>query len=117
MFYPNIYSGTNKRKTYRNKVQVLSSNSLSLEKTIANLQKEVKQLNQEVVELRLALAGIIDVLSDISFDVPITPPTKPLEPPVIEEPTEPSEPINEIQEIDVTEEFYTAINGILWLLN
>ncbi len=125
MFYPNIYPGTNKRKTYRNKVQVLSNNSLSLERAISNLQREVNRLNQEVVALKLALTEIIDVLSNFSFTPNPVPPTEPVVEP--EEPTipvepeppieEPTEPINEIQEIDVTEEFYTAINGILWLLN
>ena len=124
MFYPNIYSGTNRRKTYRNKVQVLSNNSLSLERAISNLQGEVNCLNQEVVELKLALTEIIDVLSNFSFTPNPVPPTEPVEPPVIEEPTpEPTpeppveEPTEPITEIEVTEEFYTAINGILWLLN
>ncbi len=125
MFYPNIYPGTNKRKTYRNRVQVLSNNSLSLEKSISNLQGEVNCLNQEVVELKLALTEIIDALNNFSFTPnPVLPtepvvkpeePTIPVEPePPAEEPTQPTEPITEIE---VTEEFYTAINGILWLLN
>ena len=135
MFYPNIYPETNKRKSYSNRVQVLSNNSLSLERAISNLEGEVHRLNQEVVELKLALAQIIDVLNNFSFTPNPVPPTEPVEPPLIEEPnpetnphpnpelptekpTEPTEPISEIQEIEVTEEgFYTAINGTLWLLN
>lgn len=125
MFYPNIYPGTNRKKTYSNRVQVLSNNSLSLERAISNLQGEVNCLNQEVVELKNTLAQIIDALNNFSFTPNPSPPTEPVEPeptpepePPVEEPTEPTEPISEIQEIEVTEEgFYTAINGILWLLN
>ena len=126
MLYPNVYPENKRRVRATN-----NNSSLSLNSSIINLEKEVSRLNQEIVDLKLALAQIIDVLSNFSFTPNPVPPTEPVvepeeptipvepEPPV-EEPTEPSEPnkpIKEIPEIEVTEEFYTAINGILWLLN
>ena len=113
MLYPNVYPENKRRIRATN-----NNSSLSLKSSIINLEKEVSRLNQEIVELKLALAQIIDVLNNFSFTPNPVPPTEPVGPPVIEEPTEPTEPISEFQEIEVTEEgFYTAINGTLWLLN
>ena len=127
MLYPNLYPEKTRRiRAPKNK------SSFSLNLSIINLEKEVSRLNLEIVELKLALAEIIEVLNNFSFlrgSVPPTesvePTTEPQEPPV-EKPTEPETPTEPpveelpkevLQDIDVTEEFYTAINGTLWLLN
>ena len=95
--------------------------------------KEIIALNQEIKELKLVIQELIDAFADFSISIPVEPPTNPpIEPPVEpppEEPTEPEEPVDpeppveppiepptedKIKIIEVTEEFYTAIN--LWLL-
>ena len=88
--------------------------------------KEIIALSQEIKELKLVIQELIDAFADFSISPPTNPPIEPpVEPP--EEPTEPEEPVDpeppvepptededEIKIIEVTEEFYTAIN--LWLL-
>ena len=127
MLYPNLYP-ENQRRIRAPK----NNSSLSLNLSIINLEKEVSRLNLEIVELKLALAEIIEVLNNFSFLRGSVPPPEPVEPttepqgPPVEEPTEPETPTEPpveelpkevLQDIDVTEEFYTAINGTLWLLN
>ena len=63
MLYPNVYPENKRRIRATN-----NNSSLSLKSSIINLEKEVSRLNQEIVELKLALAQIIDVLSNFSVN-------------------------------------------------
>ena len=112
MYYPNVLIGNTTKKRIGNN----QSNNKQLEISITNLSREL-------IELKLAIEKLTNVYNSVPVDTPTTPPTEPVEPteptdetpPTEEEPpTDNNEPITTIE---VTEEFYTAINYHLWLLN
>ncbi|MGK7949866.1 MAG: hypothetical protein AB4368_14045 [Xenococcaceae cyanobacterium] len=110
--YPHVFIGNTTRKRINNN----QNDNKQLEVSITNL-------SQEIIELKLAVEKLTDVYNFVPVDTPTTPPTKPVEP---TEPTDETPPTEEeppfdnnepITTIEVTEEFLTAINHHLWLLN
>ena len=97
--------------TTEEQLQNLLNDFNALNDDVSAIKDDVSAIQGDLnsLELGLLLDRLIPILDGFS------PPDNPTEP--TPEPEPPAEEPSEPTEIDVTEEFYTAVNGILWLLN